>query len=104
MSTVSLSFPNPLRYAKAVMLCVALLSVLYVSFKKYSNDRVILCEAIGVSLFAIGFVVAVMTGFSESYIWIFAVCGIAAVLCGFFAVCFGVANWARRRRLRSHGK
>lgn len=101
---VGLSFPNPLRYAKAVTLCAALLSMLYVAFKKYSYDRVILFEAIGVSIVAVGFAVCVMTGFAESSIWILAVCGIAAVFCGFLAVCVGVANWTRRRRLRSHGK
>lgn len=104
MNIVSVSFPNPLRYAKAVTLCVALLLVLYVAFKKYSHDWVILFEAIGVSIFAIGFIVGVTTGFAESSIWIFVVCGIAAVLCGFLAVCFGVASWTRRRRSGSHGK
>ena len=101
---MSLGFPNPLRYAKAIELCVALLAVLYVAFKKYSRDLVILFEAIGVSISAIGFFVGVITKFSESSIWIFVACGIAAVLCGFLAIYFGVADWTRRRRSRSHGK
>jgi membrane protein DedA with SNARE-associated domain len=101
---VIVGFPNPLRYAEAIELCLALLAVLYVAFKRYSHDRVILCEAIGVGIALIGVFVGVITRLSESSIWIIAVCGIAAALCGFCALYFAVANWAHRRRLRSHGK
>ena len=92
------------RYRRLIVLCAAIIGALYVSFKKYSNDRVILCEAIGVSIFLIGIFVWAISGFSERLVWIFAVCGVAAVLCGFLAVYFGVANWMHRRRVRSQGK
>ena len=92
------------RYRRLILLCVAIVGALYVSFKKYSNDRVILCEAIGVSIFLIGIFVWAISGFSESFVWIFAASGVAAVFCGFLAVYFSVANWIHRRRVRSQGK
>jgi len=92
------------RYRRLILLCAAIVGALYVSFKKYSNDRVILCEAIGVSIFLIGIFVWAISGFSESSIWIFVASGVAAVLCGFLAIYFSVANWIHRRRVRSQGK
>ncbi len=88
------------RYRRLILLCAAIVGALYVSFKKYSHDRVILCEAIGVSIFLIGILVWGISGFSESSVWIFAASGVAAVLCGFLAIYFGVANWMHRKRVR----
>ena len=86
------------RYRRLILLCAAVIVALYVSFKKYSNDRVILCEAIGVSIFLIGTFVSAISGFSESSVWVIAVCGLAAVFCGLLAIYFGLIQWLHRKK------
>ncbi|MGH9727730.1 MAG: hypothetical protein ACRD33_01510 [Candidatus Acidiferrales bacterium] len=89
------------RSRRLILLCGAVVGALYVSFKKYSNDRVILCEAIGVSIFMVGISAWAISGFSDSSLWIFVVSGIAAVFLGLLAVYFGVVQWLRRKKQRS---
>jgi hypothetical protein len=98
------SFHDALLYRRAIALLVTIVIALYISFKRYSHDRVLLCEAIGVSIFVVGIILWAIFGFSESSVWIAIASGLAAVFCGLLAVYFGVANWVRRRKLRSQGK
>ena len=88
------------RYRRLIFVCAVLIGALYAAFKKYSGDRVILWEAIGVSVFLIGIVVWGVFGFSEPTTWVFAAFGVAAVFCGLLAMYFALAQWVRRRSRR----
>lgn len=85
---------------RVLELFAAVAFAIYLAFKKYSHDRIILCEAIGVSIFAIGIFVCAISGFPESSVWIFVVSGVAAVFCGLLAIYFGLTQWLRQRKPR----
>lgn len=85
----------PLRSLRFLFLAIAVLAVTWRAALSDLKDRVLLCEAIGVSIAMVGLVLGSLLGFSEGYEKLF---GAAITLFAMLALFFALQNWVRRSK------
>jgi hypothetical protein len=94
---------TPVSTHSVRLLAYLLVTTLYVYrvVRRNRRDRVLLCEAIGVSVFFIALLLSVFLGLPD---WLLFMSGFAAVLFGVLAVYSALLNWAERRVKRAKAK